>query len=106
MSYVNKKEAIRNLSNPKDFDVFKNMYLKKYSDAKEVIAKLYSENDLDELLNYIQTINNISLNVGSAFLKNDTDYVIEKIKKGELSPSDLEALSETLDNVYTELRIL
>ena len=106
MSYVNKKEAVRNLSNPKDFDVFKNMSLKKHSDAKEVIAKLYSENDLDELLNYIQAINNISLNVGSAFLKNDTDYVIEKIKKGELSPSDLEALSETLDNVYTELRIL
>ncbi len=106
MSYVNKKEAIRNLSNPKDFDVFKNMYLKKYSDAKEKIAKLYSENDLDELLNYIQAINNISLNVGSAFLKSDTDYVIEKIKKGELSPSDLDALSETLDNVYTELRIL
>ena len=50
--------------------------------------------------------NNISLNVGSAFLKNDTDYVIDKIKKGELSPNDLEALSETLDNVYSELRIL
>ena len=106
MSYVNKKEAIRNLSNPKDFDVFKNMYLKKYSDAKEKIAKLYSDNQLDELLEYVQAINNISLNVGSAFLKNDTDYVIEKIKKGELSPLDLEALSETLDNVYTELRIL
>ena len=106
MSYVNKKEAIRNLSNPKDFDVFKNMYLKKYCDAKEKIAKLYSDNQLDELLEYVQAINNISLNVGSAFLKNDTDYVIEKIKKGELSPSDLEALSETLDNVYTELRIL
>ena len=97
MSYVNKKEAVRNLSNPKDFDVFKNMYLKKYSDAKENVAKL---------LNYLQGINNISLNIGSAFLKNDTDYVIDKIKKGELSPNDLEALSETLDNVYSELRIL
>ncbi len=106
MSYVNKKEAVRNLSNPKDFDVFKNMYLKKYSDAKEKIAKLYSEQELDELLNYIQGINNISLNVGSAFLKNDTDYVIEKLKKGDLTPNDLEALSETIDNVYTELRIL
>ena len=106
MSYVNKKEAVRNLSNPKDFDVFKNMYLKKYSDAKEKIAKLYSEQELDELLNYIQGINNIALNVGSAFLKNDTDYVIEKLKKGDLTPNDLEALSETLDNVYSELRIL
>jgi hypothetical protein len=106
MSYVNKKEAVRNLSNPKDFDVFKNMYLKKYSDAKEKIAKLYSEQELDELLNYIQGINNIALNVGSAFLKNDTDYVIEKLKKGDLTPNDLEALSETIDNVYTELRIL
>ena len=106
MSYVNKKEAVRNLSNPKDFDVFKNMYLKKYGDAKEKIAKLYSEQELDELLNYIQGINNIALNVGSAFLKNDTDYVIDKLKKGDLTPNDLEALSETIDNVYTELRIL
>ncbi|MCR5646805.1 MAG: hypothetical protein K6F81_00810 [Acholeplasmatales bacterium] len=106
MSYVNKKEAVRNLSNPKDFDVFKNMYLKKYSDAKEKIAKLYSDNQLDELLEYVQAINNISLSVGSAFLKKDTDYVIDKIKKGELSPTDLEALSETLDNVTMELNRL
>ncbi len=102
MSYVNKKEAVRNLSNPKDFDVFKNMYLKKYSDAKEKIAKLYSENDLDELLNYVQAINNISLNVGSSFLKNDTDYVIEKIKKGDFN-DDLEDTDEKILLVYQKL---
>lgn len=106
MSYVNKKDALRNLSNPKDFDVFKNMYLKKYNNAKEMVAKYYTEGLLDDLLEYIKAINNISLNVGSQILNNDTSFVIEKIKRGELSPQDLEALAETLDNVYTELRIL
>ena len=57
MPYVDKKEALRNLSNPKDFDVFKNLFLKKYSNSKEKIANLYSNNELDELLNYLQAIN-------------------------------------------------
>ena len=106
MAYVDKKEALRNLSNPKDFDVFKNMFLKKYSDAKEKVATLYSNNELDDLLNYTQAINNLSLNIGSSILKGDTDFVLDKLKRGELSPQDLEALSETLDNVILELNNL
>lgn len=106
MAYINKKDAVRNLSNPKDFDVFKNMYLKKYTNAKEKIGNLYANNELEDLLNYIQAINNLALNIGSSILKGDTDFVLDKLKRGELSPQDLEALSETLDNVELELKQL
>ena len=106
MGYVNKKDAVRNMSNPKDFDIFKARFLKKYEKANEEILRLFENNDIDELYEYVQAINSIALNVGSQFLKNDTDFVLEKIKKGELSPSDLEALNETVLAVYNELKNL
>ncbi|MCR5113605.1 MAG: hypothetical protein K6A63_06690 [Acholeplasmatales bacterium] len=106
MGYVNKKDAVRNMSNPKDFDIFKARFLKKYEKANEEINRLYENNDIDILFDYIQAINSIALNVGSQFLKNDTDFVLDKMKKGELTPSDLEALIETIQAVYNELKLL
>ena len=66
MGYVNKKDALMNLSNPKDFDVFKNRFLKTYKDAVEKIV--FIKNNQEELYNYISGMNNISLNVGLVLL--------------------------------------
>ncbi|MBQ9519879.1 MAG: hypothetical protein IJR67_00180 [Acholeplasmatales bacterium] len=104
MGYVNKKDALMNLSNPKDFDVFKNRFLKTYKDAVEKIV--FIKNNQEELYNYISGINNISLNVGSQILFTDTKDILEKIKRGEVSPQDFDDLYITIRNVYQELELL
>ena len=106
MPFVDKKIAIKNLANPKDFDVFKNRFLKMYKNAVEEIVRLVDNNDMDDLYNFISGINNISLNIGSSILYNDTLELLDKIKRGELSPQILDDLYQTLRYVYDELSLM
>ena len=106
MPFVDKKTALQNLANPKDFDIFKARYLKSYKNAVENIIKLLDDNDIDDLYNYISGINNISLNIGSSILYNDTLELLEKIKRGELSPQMFDDLYQTLRYVYDELELM
>lgn len=106
MPFVDKNTAIKNLANPKDFDIFKNRFLKIYKDAVSEIVRLYENNNIDELYNYISGINNISLNIGSSVLYNDTLEVLDKIKRGELAPQILDDLYQTIRYVYDELKML
>ena len=103
MPFVDKKIAVKNLANPKDFDIFKNRFLKIYKNSVEEIVRLYNNNDFDELYNYISGINNISLNIGSSILYNDTLELLDKIKRGEYSNLALDDLYQTLRYVYDEL---
>ena len=106
MPFVDKNIAVKNLANPKDFDIFKNRFLKVYKGAVEEIVRLVENNDMDSLYNYISGINNISLNVGSSILYNDTLELLDKIKRGELSPQILDDLYQTLRYVYDELSLM
>ena len=106
MPFVDKNIAIKNLANPKDFDIFKNRFLKMYKNGVEEIIRLYNNNDIDDLYTYISNINNISLNIGSSILFNDTNEILDKIKRGELTPQILEDLYQTLRYVYDELELL
>lgn len=106
MAFVDKNTAIKNLANPKDFDIFKNRYLKVYKDAVSEIVRLFDNNDIDDLYKYISGINNISLNIGSSVLYNDTLEIMDKIKRGELTPQLLDDLYQTIRYVYDELMML
>ena len=106
MPFVDKNIAVKNLANPKDFDIFKNRFLKIYKNAVEEIVRLAENNDMDSLYNYISGINNISLNIGSSILYNDTQELLDKIKRGELSPQILDDLYQTLRYVYDELSLM
>ena len=106
MPFVDKNIAVKNLANPKDFDIFKNRFLKIYKGAVEEIVRLVENNDMDSLYNYISGINNISLNIGSSILYNDTLEILDKIKRGELSPQILDDLYQTLRYVYDELSLM
>lgn len=106
MPFVDKNIAVKNLANPKDFDIFKNRFLKIYKNAVEEIVRLVENNDMDSLYNYISGINNISLNIGSSILYNDTQELLDKIKRGELSPQILDDLYQTLRYVYDELSLM
>ena len=106
MPFVDKNIAVKNLANPKDFDIFKNRFLKVYKGAVEEIVRLVENNDMDSLYNYISGINNISLNIGSSILYNDTLELLDKIKRGELSPQILDDLYQTLRYVYDELSLM
>jgi hypothetical protein len=103
MPFVDKNTAIKNLANPKDFEIFKQRFLKTYKNGVEEIVRLYNNQEMDDLYNYISKINNISLNIGSSILYNDTLEILEKIKRGELSPQILDDLYQTLRYVYDEL---
>ena len=103
MPFVDKNIAIKNLANPKDFDIFKNRYLKVYKNSVEEIVRLYNNDDYDGLYNYISGINNISLNIGSSILYNDTNEILDKIKRGDISTLGLDDLYQTLRYVYDEL---
>jgi len=106
MPFVDKNIAIKNLANPKDFDVFKNRFLKTYKNAVERIISLKEDNNMDELYTYISNINNISLNIGSSILYNDTLEILDKIKRGELTPQILDDLYQTIRYVYDELSLI
>ena len=106
MPFVDKNTAIKNLANPKDFDIYKNRFLKVYKNAVEEIVRYYDNNDYDGLYSYISGINNISLNVGSSILFNDTEELLDKIKRGELTPQILDDLYQTIRYVYDELQAL
>ncbi len=106
MPFVDKNIAIKNLANPKDFDVFKNRFLKTYKNAVERIISLKEDNNIDELYTYISNINNISLNIGSSILYNDTLEILDKIKRGELTPQILDDLYQTIRYVYDELSLI
>lgn len=106
MPFVDKNTALKNLANPKDFDIFKNRFLKMYKDAVSDIVRLYDNKETDELYKYISGINNISLNIGSSVLYNDTLEVLEKINKEELVPQILDDLYQTIRYVYDELKML
>ena len=106
MPFVDKSIAVKNLANPKDFDIFKNRFLKIYKNVVEEIVRLVENNDMDSLYNYISGINNISLNIGSSILYNDTQELLDKIKRGELSPQILDDLYQTLRYVYDELSLM
>ena len=106
MSYVDKNTAIKNLSNPKDFDIFKARYLKTSANAQERIFNLFNDNDFDELYNYINNIFNLSLNIGSDILYNDSKLILDKIKNNSLNSQVLDNYCETLENVTMELNRL
>ncbi len=106
MPFVDKKTALQNLANPKDYDVFKARYLKMYKNAVERIVKFIGDNDIDDLYNYISGINNISLNIGSSILYNDSLEILDKIKRGELSPQMFDDFYQTLRYVYDELELI
>ena len=106
MPFVDKNIAIKNLANPKDFDVFKNRFLKTYKNAVERIISLKEDNNIDELYTYISNINNISLNIGSSILYNDTLEILDKIKRGELTPQKIDDLYQTIRYVYDELSLI
>ena len=106
MPFVDKNIAIKNLANPKDFDVFKNRFLKTYKNAVERIISLKEDNNIDALYTYISNINNISLNIGSSILYNDTLEILDKIKRGELTPQILDDLYQTIRYVYDELSLI
>lgn len=106
MSYVDKNTAIKNLSNPKDFDIFKSRFLKITSNSQERIFNLFNDNNFDELYNFINNIFNLSLNIGSDILYNDSKLILDKIKSNSLNASLLDSYCETLENVTMELNRL
>jgi hypothetical protein len=106
MSYVDKNTAIKNLSNPKDFDIFKARFLKISANSQEKIFNLFNENNFDDLYNFVNNIFNLSLNIGSDILYNDSKLVLDKIKTNTLSALVLDNYCETIENVTMELNRL
>ena len=103
MSYVNKNTALRNLANSdKLFLKFKTNFLNRYKNAVEDLTNLTSSNDIDGVYNYINSIKSYALNIGSEALDNDSNDVLEEIKRSGKIPS-LEVFIETVRYVYIEL---
>ncbi len=106
MSYVDKATALRNLANSdKLFLKFKNNFLNNYKNAIEELLDLITKNDVDGVYEYINSIKNYALNIGSESLDNEAFLVLEKIKKDGKIPS-LELFIETFRYVYQELQNL
>lgn len=104
MSYVDKNVALKYCANSQAmFQKNKDRFLANYSNAKNKIASYVSNNDLDGLYNYICAIKNTSLNIGSSVLNDDSDMLLDKIKKGDNIISLIEMYIETLDMVILEL---
>ncbi len=103
MSYVDKNTALRNLANSdKLFLKFKTNFLTRYKNGVEKITNLVAENDIDGVYNYINSIKSYALNIGSEALDNDSNLVLEEIKRNGKIPS-LEFFIETFRYVYAEL---
>ena len=103
MSYVDKNTALRNLANSdKLFFKFKTNFLTRYKNGVEEITNLVAENDIDGVYNYINSIKSYALNIGSEALDNDSNLVLEEIKRNGKIPS-LEVFIETFRYVYAEL---
>lgn len=103
MKYVDKNVALRNLANSNQlFEKNKNNFLKNFSDAVDKITNLVSNNDVDELYNYVSSIRNLALNVGAQVLFDDANLVLDQIKKDGKIPS-LEQFVFSFRNTYYEL---
>lgn len=103
MNYVDKEIALKYLANSeKLFNKVKDSFLNSYKNAVEDINYLCNTNNIDELYRYIHSIKGISLNIGSMVLYEDSEAVLEKIKKEAKLPS-LEQFIYTLRNVCYEL---
>jgi len=103
MSYVNKNTALRNLANSdKLFKKFQNNFLNRYKNGIEELTNLVAENDVNGVYDYINSIKSYALNIGSEALDNDSNIVLEEIKRNGKIPS-LEVFIETFRYVYQEL---
>lgn len=104
MSYVDKKIALQYLANSeKLFDKIKNSFLESYKNAEQDIKKLIDDNNVEELHRYIHSIKGISLNIGSMPLFDDSQAVVEKLKKEEINLPLIENFVETLKLVILDL---
>lgn len=107
MAYVDKKEALRNLSNPNDFNTYKNMFNKMYEkDLTKRIKEFVENNDMESLYDSINKINNISLYIGSNILSLECTNLLDSIKKNEINSVQIDSIVDILDQVYIELRIV
>ena len=107
MAYVDKKDALRSLSNPNDFNIYKNMFIKLYDkDLINKIKQTYNDMQYKDLYDIINNINKISLNIGSNILFELTKEVLESIDKESIDSNKIVELLETIDMVNTEIRLI
>lgn len=103
MNYVDKKIALKYLANSEIlFNKVKQSFLYSYQNGVEEINHFCNTNNVEELYRYIHSIKGISLNIGSMILYEDSEAVLDKIKKEGKIPS-LEQFIFTLRNVCHEL---
>lgn len=107
MAYVDKREALRNLSNPNDFNIYKNMFIKMYD--KNLIDKIkqtYNDKQYQDLYELINNINKIALNIGSLVLFDETKNLLNEIDLNNVDEKTILNNLETIDYVYQELQII
>jgi len=105
MAYVDKKEALRYLSNPNDFNIYKNMFIKLYDkDLINKIKQTYNDLQYKDLYDIINNINKISLNIGSNILFELSKELLESIDKENVDSNKIVELLETIDMVNIEIR--
>ncbi|MGM9970334.1 MAG: Hpt domain-containing protein [Anaeroplasma sp.] len=104
MGYVDKKVALRYLANSELlFDKIRKSFLNNHKNTPMEIKQYINDNDISSLYNCIHSIKGVSLNVGSIPLYDDSEAVLEVLKKGELNISLINIFIDTFNNVYSEL---
>ncbi|MCR5350516.1 MAG: hypothetical protein K6E20_05970 [Acholeplasmatales bacterium] len=107
MAYVNKSDALRNLSNPNDFNIYKNMFIKMYDkNLLEKIKQTYNDKQFNDLYDIINNINKIALNIGSNILFDETKDILADIDKEDIESRKIDEVLEVLEIIYGELQMI
>ncbi|MBQ3253934.1 MAG: Hpt domain-containing protein [Acholeplasmatales bacterium] len=104
MAYVDKNVALKYLANSESlFDRIRKGFLANNKDGIEKINQYVEDENIQDLYNYIHSIKGISLNLGSNTLYEDSQAVLEKLKKEEINLPLIEMFIDTFKCVYDEL---
>ena len=107
MPYVDKKNALRYLSNPNDFNTYKAMFSKMYNNKLVEKIKNYKENNsANDLYDVVNNVYNIALNIGSNVLYDEASNILNMINRGEIESISIESIIDVIEQVKIELDLI
>lgn len=81
MAYVDKKLALKYVSNEKNFINIKNKFLLQYQNFTNELNDLIINKNYQLIYSKIHQIKGIALNIGSNILYEDSNYILDTIEK-------------------------
>lgn len=107
MCLIDKKVAMNYLmGNEVIFTKIKDSFLDSYHNFQDDQASFNASKNVKQAHFYIHSLKGISLNLGALKLYDDSNLVLEELKKGLWNQDLVDRFFQTLDKTYQELKEL